>query len=117
MANFKSDDGGMPRKIDLGLPAELTHAISAFGSAARVQILRDLQDRGPASIPAIAARLNLNEHTVRSNLKVMEGTGVLSGDIPPERRTRTAVQYSVNLGRCAELLLIMRTNILLPRDS
>jgi len=117
MDTRKSHDWIMPRKIDTGLPADLQFAIDAFGSAARVQLIRDLQRRGPASIPTLAGRLDLNEHTVRANLRALEVAGVVKGDIPPELRGSTAVTYRAQRSRCAELLMILRTNILLlPSD-
>ncbi len=117
MSNTKSHDGFMPRKIDTGLPVDLQFAIDAFGSAARVQIIRDLQARGPASIPMLSVRLNLNEHTVRSNLRALEAAGVVSGDIPPSLRGSTAVTYSAQRARCAELFMILRTNVLLSPSN
>lgn len=69
----------MPKKrLELGI-AEAALVFAALGDPTRLALLRQLADRGPASISALSGEFGVTRQAISKHLQVLAIAGVIDG--------------------------------------
>lgn len=94
----------MPRLTEPpGMPQEVVTAIETIGNRARTEILRLLATEGALSAGELAERLGATKSGVHHHLSALEADGLVSGDLPTDRRPGRVVRWCVNRARVEAL--------------
>jgi DNA-binding transcriptional ArsR family regulator len=87
----------MPRRrVDLSL-AEAALLFAALGDETRLALLRQLSERGPASISVLSESFRISRQAVTKHLQSLAIAGIIDG-----RRTGREHVWVLNPGRLAE---------------
>lgn len=100
----------MPRQVrpeDPMWSRDLDAAITAYGTAVRMQIIRHLRTRGPSMRYQIQEATNINASVLTQSLGKLELTGVVTANLPAGERSTRALTYALDAHRADTLLALI----------
>lgn len=100
----------MPRQVRPEDPMwshDLDAAITAYGTAVRMQIIRHLRTKGPSMRYQIQEATNINASVLTQSLGKLELTGVVTANLPVGERSTRALTYALDAHRADTLLALI----------
>jgi len=100
----------MPRQVrpeDSAWSQDLDAAIVAYGTAVRMQIIRQLRIDGPSMRYQIQDATSINPSVLTQSLRKLESTGVVIANLPAGERSTRALTYAIDETRANRLLLLI----------